>query len=130
VFSADLSRPATAEDIGARTPATEAGSSADGEASPNVEASTETVLVPEQLELKADRQFYDSKRKITIAEGNVTARLGEPNSKPIESNSTLPFAHFLHAVPFDCTAETSFFKPLSCVTTSFKTRVSSMMSMA
>ena len=49
VFSADLSRPATAEDIGARTPATEAGFSDDVEASPNVEASTETVLVPEQL---------------------------------------------------------------------------------
>ena len=77
VFSADLSNPATAEDNGVRTPATEAGSSADGGASANVEASTKTVLVPEQLELKADRQFYDSKRKITIAEGNVTARLGE-----------------------------------------------------
>ena len=37
----------------------------------------ETPLVPEQLKLKADRQFYDSKRNITIAEGNVTARLGE-----------------------------------------------------
>ncbi|MGB4699006.1 MAG: DUF3769 domain-containing protein, partial [Parasynechococcus sp.] len=49
------------------SPANEAGES------PEVE----TPLVPEQLKLKADRQFYDSKRKITIAEGNVTARLGE-----------------------------------------------------
>ena len=77
VFSADMSRHATAEEIGARKPATDASFSAAGKASPNVEASTESVLVPEQLELKADRQFYDTKRKITIAEGNVTARLGE-----------------------------------------------------
>ena len=61
--------------------ANEAGDSPELEA-PNFgvpinKASTETPLVPEQLKLTADRQFYDSKRKITIAEGNVTARLGE-----------------------------------------------------
>ena len=43
------------------------------EADPKPDAAS----VPEQLKLKADRQFYDSKRKITIAEGNVTARLGD-----------------------------------------------------
>ena len=77
MFSADLSRHAIAEDIGARKPATDAGFSAASQASHNVEASTESEIVPEHLELKADRQFYDTKRKIIIAEGNVTARLGE-----------------------------------------------------
>lgn len=54
-------------------PASEADISSNGVASANVEK----VVVPEQLELNADRQFYDSKHKITIAEGNVTARLGK-----------------------------------------------------
>ena len=63
------------------SPANEAGDPSELD-SPNVgaspkEASTETPLVPAQLKLTADRQLYDSKRKITIAEGNVTARLGE-----------------------------------------------------
>ena len=62
-----------AEDFRVKLPASDADISSDGVASANVE----TAVVPEQLELKADRQFYDSKRKITIAEGNVTARLGE-----------------------------------------------------
>ena len=53
-----------------------------------------------------------------------------PKSKPIELNSTLDFAHFLHAALFDYTAETSFFKPRSFATTLSKTRASSMMSMA
>jgi lipopolysaccharide export system protein LptA len=61
--------------------ANEAGDSPDFEAtnvgaSPKV-PSTETPLVPEQLKLKASLLFYDTKHKITIAEGNVTARLGE-----------------------------------------------------
>ena len=61
--------------------ANEAGDSPELEA-PNVgaspkEPSTETPLVPEQLKLKADRLFHDTKYKISIAEGNVTARLGE-----------------------------------------------------
>ena len=77
VFSADLAIPAAAEDLRGNKPATEAGISGDVEASPSVGSIIETVVVPEQLELKADRQFYDSKRKITIAEGNVTARLGK-----------------------------------------------------
>ena len=81
MFSTELSSPAAAEDNRVRKPATEVGTTSDGEASPDVEATTDpsigTVLVPEQLALQADRQFYDSKRKITIAEGNVTARLGD-----------------------------------------------------
>ena len=62
-----------AEDFRLKLPSSDADISSDGVASANVE----TAVVPEQLELKADRQFYDSKRKITIAEGNVTAQLGE-----------------------------------------------------
>ena len=81
VLSTKLSNPASADEILIRSSANEAGDSAELMA-PNVgatpqEASTETPLVPEQLKLTADRQSYDSKRKITIAEGNVKARLGE-----------------------------------------------------
>ena len=79
--STELSNPSAAEESLVGSPVNEAGQSPELEA-PNVgvptkKASTETPLVPEQLKLTADRQFYDSKRKITIAEGNVTARLGE-----------------------------------------------------
>jgi lipopolysaccharide assembly outer membrane protein LptD (OstA) len=81
VCSTELSNPAAADESLVGSPANEAGESPELEApnvgAPTEEASTETPLVPEKLKLKADRQFYDSKRKITIAEGNVTARLGE-----------------------------------------------------
>jgi lipopolysaccharide export system protein LptA len=81
LYSTELSNPATADESLMGSTAKEAGDFPELE-DPNVGASpkqhsTETPLVPEQLKLKADRQFYDTKRKITIAEGNVTARLGE-----------------------------------------------------
>ena len=33
--------------------------------------------VPDHLELKADRQFHDRRRSVTIVEGNVSIRLGD-----------------------------------------------------
>ena len=65
VLSTGLSTPVAADNMREELPASEADSCSDGVDSANVEP----VVVPEQLELKADRQFYDSKRKITIAEG-------------------------------------------------------------
>ena len=36
----------------------------------------EALQIPERLKLRADRQFLDSRRNVTVAEGDVSVQLG------------------------------------------------------
>ena len=52
--------------------------------------SDDAPVIPDRLELKADRQFHDRKRRVTIVEGNVTLKLGaaELQADRIEFDAT------------------------------------------
>ena len=55
-----------------------------------VESDEDAPVIPDRLELKADRQFHDRKRRVTIVEGNVTLKLGaaELQADRIEFDAT------------------------------------------
>ena len=42
-----------------------------------MESDEDAPVIPDRLELKADRQFHDRRRRVTIVEGNVTLKLGD-----------------------------------------------------
>ena len=66
------------------------------------------AAIPQQLRLKADRQFSDARRNLTVAEGNVTVQLGSSvlQADRVEYNSTYQTLHARGSVRISRGAQT------------------------
>ena len=94
----------------------------------SAESTPEKVAsAPASLNVRADRQYTDTKSKATIAEGNVSVRLGnaELHADRIEFDAAYRTLYARGAVRFR--RGNQFFKRRASATTSSRTKVSSTM---
>ena len=92
--------------------------------------SSDVQKVPESLKLRANRQFLDSRRNVTVAEGDVSVHLGSSLFKPTGLNSISALKPCMREGLYVSVAEPSHFRLHHCDTTWCCRKGNSMTSMA